>query len=54
VFCTAHAEFKRLNLENLSKLVKQPAVIVDTRNIFDLNEVINAGFAYRGLGVPVS
>ena len=54
VFCTAHAEFKQLNLENLSKFVRQPAVIVDTRNIFDSNEVKNAGFAYRGLGVPIS
>lgn len=54
VFCTAHEEFKQLNLENLSKLASLPAVIVDTRNIFNLNKAKNAGFAYRGLGVPVS
>jgi len=53
VFLTAHAEFKELNLEDLTRFVKLPTVIVDTRNIFDQNEVKSAGFAYRGLGVPV-
>ena len=54
VFCTAHVEFKQLNLENLSKFARLPAVIVDTRNIFDQSKAKNAGFAYRGLGIPVS
>ncbi|MFX1518782.1 MAG: nucleotide sugar dehydrogenase [Promethearchaeota archaeon] len=54
LFCTAHAEFKQLNLENLSKYVRHPTVIIDTRNLFDLNKAKHAGFAYRGLGIPVS
>ncbi len=52
VFCTAHTDFRQFNFENLVKYVNIPAVIIDTHNIFDQNTVKNAGFAYRGLGVP--
>jgi len=50
VIGTAHDEFKHLDLEELSKLVRIRAALVDGRNLFSPSAVLKAGFAYRGVG----
>jgi len=50
VIGTAHDEFKHLDLEELSKLVRIRAALVDGRNLFSPRAVLKAGFAYRGVG----
>lgn len=47
---TAHGEFKNLDLKALSKLVNNPAAFVDGRNVASPKAVMDAGFAYRGVG----
>ncbi|MDX6749951.1 UDP-glucose/GDP-mannose dehydrogenase family protein [Geminicoccaceae bacterium 1502E] len=41
--------FRGLDLERAHELMRAP-VIVDLRNIFDIGQVVRAGFAYTGLG----
>ena len=47
---TAHDEFKHLDLEELSKLAKMKAALVDARNVFSPEAVRKAGFTFRGVG----
>jgi nucleotide sugar dehydrogenase len=47
---TAHDEFKHLDIEELSRLVKSKAGFVDSRNVVLPSAVVKAGFAYRGVG----
>jgi UDPglucose 6-dehydrogenase len=42
-------EFKQLDLNRICGLMRQP-VIFDGRNIYDLREMSNLGFRYRGVG----
>lgn len=42
-------EFKQLDLERLKKAMKQP-VVVDGRNIYDPDKMVEFGFTYRGVG----
>lgn len=53
VIGTLHKEFENLNLDAFVKTLNMPAAIVDTRNALDPGDVINHGFAYRGVGRPV-
>jgi nucleotide sugar dehydrogenase len=47
---TAHDEFRGLDLEKLSKLVRNRAAFVDTRNVVSPEDAVRAGFAFRGVG----
>lgn len=47
---TAHDEFKRLDLNELSKLARMRAGFVDARNLFSPVAATRAGFAFRGVG----
>ena len=46
---TEWEEFRTLDLRRIKKLMRQPA-IVDARNIFDPEELLKAGFAYKSIG----
>jgi UDP-N-acetyl-D-mannosaminuronic acid dehydrogenase len=48
---TRHDEYMELSLDWLKKVMKTSA-IVDGRNTFDKEECINAGFIFRGVGIP--
>jgi nucleotide sugar dehydrogenase len=50
VMGTAHDEFKRLDLEELSRLVRMRAGFVDARNVVVPTAAVKAGFAFRGVG----
>jgi UDPglucose 6-dehydrogenase len=42
-------EFKQLDLERIKKIMKQP-LLLDGRNIYDPQVMLELGFKYRGLG----
>ena len=42
-------EFKQLDLERIKKIMNQP-MLLDGRNIYDPQVMLNLGFKYRGLG----
>ncbi|MFH1369618.1 MAG: UDP-glucose/GDP-mannose dehydrogenase family protein [Elusimicrobiota bacterium] len=42
-------EFKKLDLNRIKKLLKLP-IIIDGRNIFDVEKMEKLGFTYKGLG----
>ena len=50
VIGTAHDEFKHLDIEELSRLVRMRAALVDGRNLVSPAEVRKVGFAFRGVG----
>jgi len=47
---TEWKEFRLPNLNVIKKLLKQPAIF-DGRNIYDAQEIKNAGFHYDGIGL---
>jgi UDPglucose 6-dehydrogenase len=49
VVCTEWNEFKQLDLKRIHSAMRQP-VIVDGRNIYDPQRMIQIGFKYRGIG----
>jgi UDP-N-acetyl-D-mannosaminuronic acid dehydrogenase len=49
VLVTAHDEYKRIDLDEVKKLMRTP-IIIDGRNVFDKDECISKGFIYRGVG----
>lgn len=49
VVLTEWNEFKQLDLNKISKLMKKP-IILDGRNIYNPNEVERLGFTYKGVG----
>ena len=49
---TSHKEFKDLDLMSISRWVKTPAALVDSRNVVDPMSVARVGMAYRGVGRP--
>jgi len=51
VLCTEWDEFKALDLEKLHSLMAYP-VVIDGRNLFDPQEMRNAGFSYYPTGRP--
>jgi UDP-N-acetyl-D-mannosaminuronic acid dehydrogenase len=48
---TLHDEYKELPLEWLKEKMRTP-VIVDGRNNFKREKCLEAGFAFRGVGIP--
>ncbi len=51
VLVTRHNQYLDLPLGKLKRLLRTP-VIVDGRNVFNRDECKNAGFAFRGVGIP--
>jgi len=51
VICTEWNEFRRPDLENFVKLMKEP-VIFDGRNLYDLERTKEAGLTYISVGRP--
>ena len=51
VLCTEWEEFKTLDLDKLHSLMAYP-VVIDGRNLFDPQEMRNAGFSYYPTGRP--
>ncbi|WP_069132985.1 UDP-glucose dehydrogenase family protein [Rhodohalobacter halophilus] len=51
VICTEWNEFRRPDLENFSKMMKEP-VIFDGRNLYDLERAKAAGLTYISVGRP--
>jgi UDPglucose 6-dehydrogenase len=49
VLVTEWNEFKELDLARLADLMKQP-IIIDGRNVYDLEKMKEAGFIYEGIG----
>jgi UDPglucose 6-dehydrogenase len=49
IIVTEWNEFKKLDLEKIKKLMKNP-VILDGRNIYNPQEVKKIGFIYQGVG----
>jgi len=52
VIATDWEEFSRINLRQLKKVMAHPTII-DGRNLLDPQTVRQAGFTYRGVGVPL-
>jgi UDP-N-acetyl-D-mannosaminuronic acid dehydrogenase len=51
IFLNNHKKFEKLNLENLSKKMRKPGVIIDTWNVFDQKKMKQIkGLIYSGLG----
>ncbi len=50
VLVTEWDEFKKLDLDKVKKLLKQPLVI-DGRNMFSREEMVSKGFNYIGMGI---
>lgn len=49
VIVTDWDEFKKMDLRKVKELMNQP-VIIDGRNMFNLDEIEKLGFTYRGVG----
>jgi len=52
ILVTDHDAYKRLTLHNLISVMKKPAVVIDTRNIFPLHQIseLKEEIIYRGIG----
>jgi nucleotide sugar dehydrogenase len=50
VVAVAHDRFRRLNLQRIQILMRQPAAIVDMGQVVDPVKAERVGFVYRGLG----
>jgi len=42
-------DFKKLDLQKLKKMLRQP-IVIDARNIYDPRAMIDAGFVYKCIG----
>jgi UDPglucose 6-dehydrogenase len=51
VIAVPHDAFQQIRLEDVARLLKQPACIVDTWRMFDAREVESHHLVYIGLGV---
>jgi UDPglucose 6-dehydrogenase/UDP-N-acetyl-D-galactosamine dehydrogenase len=49
IVAVAHDEFRRMELEDLKRMINNKPVLIDVRGIFDEEEVKRKGFYYRGL-----
>ena len=47
---TKHKEYYDINLNQLKSKMRTP-IIIDGRNVFNKNDVIDSGFVFRGIGV---
>jgi len=50
IFLTDHQSFKELKVKILSKMMNDPKILIDGRQLFNPEEVIRAGICYRGIG----
>ena len=51
VIITEWNEFRLLDLGRIRKLLRQP-LMIDLRNIYNSNEMADAGFVYHSIGRP--
>jgi len=49
VVITEWNEFKHLDMARIKQVMRQP-ILIDGRNIYDVHEMKNLGFTYRGMG----
>ena len=49
ILVTEWDEFKGLDMRRISSSMEQP-ILIDGRNIYDPDEMIEAGFLYEGIG----
>ena len=49
IVAVAHDEFRRMELEDLKRMMNNKPVLIDVRGIFDEEEAKRKGFYYRGL-----
>jgi len=49
VVMTEWNEFKHLDMARIKKAMRQP-ILVDGRNMYDVEEIQKLGFVYRGMG----
>jgi len=49
IIAVAHDEFKKMDLEDIQKLMKDKPVLIDVRGMFDVKNVERGGFCYRRL-----
>jgi UDP-N-acetyl-D-mannosaminuronic acid dehydrogenase len=49
---TDHDEFKKYQLEKIKDAMKEPAIIVDTRRIFESSKAEDLGIKYVAIGYP--
>jgi len=50
IFLTDHTLFKTLDLKKYSIFMREPRILIDGRQIFEPNNVIELGFNYKGVG----
>ena len=50
VILTDHDEFRKLDLNEIKKHMKENPILVDTKRIFDKNEAENLGIRYVAVG----
>jgi UDPglucose 6-dehydrogenase len=53
IIVTEWEQFRALDLDRLKRSMKSP-VVVDLRNIYRTDEMIQRGFVYESVGRPVS
>jgi len=49
ILVTEWNEFKHLDMARIKQAMRQP-ILIDGRNIYDVHEMKNLGFTYRGMG----
>lgn len=49
---TDHDEFKKYSLEKIQDSMRKPAIIVDTRRVFDASQAESLGIKYVAIGYP--
>ncbi|MFX0210922.1 MAG: UDP binding domain-containing protein, partial [Candidatus Hodarchaeota archaeon] len=50
IVVTAHQEYKNLDLTRIKSLMKKNPIIIDGRETFSPEKVIQLGFIYRAIG----
>jgi UDP-N-acetyl-D-mannosaminuronic acid dehydrogenase len=50
ILMTGHDEYKKLEYDSISKVMRKKPIIIDGRNIFDKDRAIKKGFVYMGVG----
>lgn len=50
VLLTDHAEFRQISLADIATMAAKGACFVDTRGVHEPQDVVRAGFVYRGIG----
>ena len=53
VVLTDHDEFRKLDLKEIGKCIKENVILVDTRRVFNRHEVENLGIKYVSIGCSI-